>query len=97
MGCPLGLEKRRGTRPEAFLGEPSPYLPNRYAALSSEVQCGQRVALMGMLKRQYEHSLVEGAAGAGFGWRCILLICRTSKKIANATIRKSITVLRNSP
>ena len=34
-----------------------------YAAFSSDVQCGHRVALIGMLDRQYRHSLVVGTAG----------------------------------
>jgi len=37
---------------------------------SSEVQYGQRVALIGMLDRQYGHSLVVGAGGgaSSFPW-----------------------------
>ena len=36
---------------------------SRYAAVSSEVQWAQRVALIGTVDRQYGHSLVVGAAG----------------------------------
>ena len=43
---------------------------------SCDVQFGQRVALSGMLDRQYLHSLVVGAAGAGSFF--MRLICRTS-------------------
>jgi hypothetical protein len=60
---------------------------------NSEVQCGQRVALMGMADRQWGQSLVAGA-GAGFRKRFICLMIR---KIANAMIKKLRMVLRKIP
>ncbi len=38
------------------------------AYLISEVQCGQRVALIGMVVKQCGHSLVVGTAGVGSGF-----------------------------
>jgi len=35
--------------------------------LISDVQCGQRVALIGMIVKQCGHSFVVGSAGAGAG------------------------------
>ena len=74
-----------------------PVCPTLYAAFTSEVQWEQRVALMGIGDRQYRHSLVVGAAGPNSGFRAIRLTCRTMRKIANATMMKSITVLANIP
>jgi PPM family protein phosphatase len=63
--------------------------------LSSDVQCPQRVALIGMLIWQYGQSFVVGAAATtGFFSRFIALM---TTKMAKATIRKSITVLMNTP
>jgi hypothetical protein len=59
------------------------------------VQLGQRVALIGIAEKQYGHSLVAGAAaGTGFFHR---FTWRITRKITNATIKKSITVFRNNP
>jgi hypothetical protein len=65
------------------------------AVFKSEVQCGHRVALIGMLDRQNAHSRVEGAGSSCL--RFILLICLITRKITKATSRKSITVPRNTP
>src|SRR5277367_1748840 len=60
-----------------------------------DVQFGQRVAGIGIIVWQNGHSFVVGDAGAG--WRFIRFACFTTIKIINATIRKSTTVLMNSP
>jgi len=48
-----------------------------------------------MAEAQNGQSFVVGAAAAGA--RFILFTCRTSKKIAEATIRKSIMVFMKIP
>ena len=81
--------RKRRTRIRAF-----------YASLtlpSSEVQCAQRVALMGMLLRQWGHSLVVGSAGGASSSRFSLLMPLMSRNTAKATIRKLITALMNTP
>jgi hypothetical protein len=65
-------------------------LPVLQAALSSEVQFGQRVALIGMLVKQYGQFLVAGTAGAASCLRIVRLKSRINKNITNATIRKLI-------
>ena len=62
--------------------------PLRVDQPSSEVQFGQRLALIGMFVKQRGHSLVIGVAGAGAGLRCRLLIPLIIRKMARATIRK---------
>ncbi len=64
------------------------------AALSSDVHCGQRVAPIGIGILQYGQSFIAGA-GAGLGWS--RLATRTTRKIANATIRNATTLLKNNP
>jgi hypothetical protein len=61
------------------------------------VQWGQRVALIEIVDRQYGHSFVVGSAGSSSSFRSSRLIWRTIKKIAKATMTKSITVLMNNP
>src|SRR5574341_1989975 len=68
-----------------------------HASFNSDVQCGHRSALMAILEQQYGQSLVVGTAGAGAGCRFNRFTWRMSRKMAKATMRKSITVLRNSP
>src|ERR1035437_4494434 len=71
---------------------------NRLLQASCEVQCGQRVAGIGIGWQQNLQSFVVGAAGAaGAGRHCRLLAVFTTRKITNATMRKLITVLRNCP
>jgi hypothetical protein len=65
-----------------------------YAALSCEVQCGQRVAARGTLILQKPQSFVL-AGGGGFGINRLTDLM--SRKTANATIRNSITVLMKVP
>ncbi len=61
--------------------------PHSY--LRSDVQCAQRVALIGIADKQCGQSLVVGAAaGAGL---CSLLACLTIRKIAKAMMRKLVT------
>jgi len=62
---------------------------------SSEVQCAQRVAFIGIADRQCGQSLVVGAgADAGF---FSAFIWRMSKKSANAMIKKLRIVLKKIP
>ena len=65
-------------------------------AHNCDVQCGQRVALMGPFDKQYGQSLSVGALGTS-GFAVIWLTARINKKRANATITKLITVLMNAP
>ncbi len=58
-------------------------------AFNSDVQFGQRVALMEMVLMQCGHSLVVGSAGAGAFF--MLLADLTMRKITKAMIRKSTT------
>jgi hypothetical protein len=65
------------------------------AVLRSDAQCPHFVALSGTLIKQCGQSLtVAAAAGAGLFKRFMSLITR---KIANATITKSMIVLMNAP
>ena len=68
----------------------------RVAAGISEVQCGHRVALIGIVIEQNGHSFETGAAEPGFG-RFRLLIARTRRKMENATIRKLMTSVTKAP
>src|SRR5690242_20636182 len=66
-----------------------------YFYFISDVQFGQRVALIGMTLKQYGQSFVVGSAGGGAFFR--LLKPLMIRKITKATITKSITVCRNTP
>jgi hypothetical protein len=70
--------------------------PNQ-AACSSEVQNGQREALIGMVEKQCEHSLVVGSSTGAASSRLSLLSPLINIKMANATIKKFMTVLMNRP
>ena len=59
------------------------------------MQDGQRDAFNGIVEKQNGHSFVFGTTAEGLALK--RLICRTSKKTTKATIRKSITLLINSP
>ena len=62
---------------------------------NSDVQFGQRVALMGIAVKQNEHSFVEGSgAGGSFLTLFTFFITRKTEK---ATMRKLIMVLINTP
>ena len=61
------------------------------------MQCGQRVALIGIDERQYGHSLTTGAAAGFSSPRRILFTARTIRKTTKATIRKLITALKKRP
>jgi hypothetical protein len=70
-----------------------------YAVFNSEVQLGQREALMAILEKQNGQSLVVGAA-ATFGAsarRRMLLIARMRRKTAKATIKKVMMLLMKAP
>ena len=64
-------------------------------AYSSEVQCPQRVALMGIVIRHLSQALVVGSAGGGAFFR--RLICLMIMKIQKATIRKSTSTWMKLP
>jgi len=62
---------------------------------SSVVQCGQRVALIGIVIAQAGQSFeTAGASGAE---RFILFIALTTRKMQNATTRKLITSVMKFP
>jgi hypothetical protein len=62
------------------------------------VQLGHLTALIDMVEKQYGHSFVEGAAGAGAGASLFnLFIFFIKIKIEKATIRKLTTVFKNAP
>jgi hypothetical protein len=91
---------RRSANVGVFLRPPTyPVLPTdrtlRAYYFRSEVQFGQRVALIGIAEQQKPHSLV--LAGAASGAFLIRFTCFTIKNITKATIRKSRTVLRKIP
>jgi hypothetical protein len=65
-------------------------------AWMSEVQFGHRFALIGIFEMQRGHSRVAASAEASFG-AVSLFIARTTRKTANAMIRKSMIVLRKTP
>lgn len=61
----------------------------------SVVQCGQRVALIGI---DIVHAGQSFATGSEFGFdRFVLLIARTSRKIQKATMRKLMTSVTKLP
>ena len=64
---------------------------------SSEVQFGQRLALIAMVEKQKGHSLVVGSAGGASSWRLRLFMPLISMNTAKATIVKLITALKNTP
>jgi len=68
-----------------------------YGDSSSEVQCGQRVALIGMLNRQYGQSLAVGSAGGASSFLLSMLICRMRRNTAKATMMKLMSVFTNTP
>jgi len=62
---------------------------------SSVVQCGQRLAFIGIVIAQAGQSFeTAGASGAG---RFILFIALTTRKMQHATIRKLITSVMKFP
>src|ERR1017187_6121750 len=70
----------------------------RLRYLTCDVQCGHRVALIGISEIQYSHNLVDGAGvGAAASLRCSEFMALTATNMHNATMRKSITVLINEP
>src|SRR5262249_11075110 len=89
---PLPIDLRQTSHPPSrVLG-----VSERVHARSSDVQCGHRVAFRGTAEMQYGHSFVVGEA-AGSGFLVKRLTWRIKRKMAKATMRKSMTVLRNSP
>src|SRR5205823_6339287 len=64
---------------------------------SWDVQCPQRVALFGIVARQYGHSFWVGSPGRGGAGDSSRLIWRISRKSTKATITKSRTLLKNTP
>jgi hypothetical protein len=68
-------------------------LTERAKPENSVVQCGQRVALIGIVIAQAGHSFETGV----FESRFSLLIARTSRKTAPATIRKLMSSVTKLP
>jgi hypothetical protein len=68
-----------------------------HALDSSDVQFGQRTALIGIAVKQKGQSLVVGAAGGTSFFRCIWLMIFTNKNTAKAIMRKVIMLLINKP
>ena len=66
-------------------------------AASSDVQLGQRVALMGMAVKQNGQSFVVGSAGGASSVRFREFIPLITMNMAKATIRNEMIVLRNTP
>jgi hypothetical protein len=62
----------------------------------SDVQAGQRVALIEISVRQYGHVFVVTSASFS-SFFSSLFIWWMKRKITSATIRKSMIVLRNKP
>jgi hypothetical protein len=60
----------------------------------SDVQCGQRVALIGIVIEQNGHSFETGSGPGDF---LKLLIARTKRKMQNATMRKLTTSVTKAP
>ena len=65
--------------------------------LSSDVQFGQRNALIEIVEKQNGHSFVVGAAGVAGLAGASLFAARIIMKMTKATIKKLITLLRNKP
>ena len=64
---------------------------------SSEVQLGQRLALIGISVRQNGHSLVVGSSGGASSSRLRLFMPLISINTAKATIRKLTILLKKTP
>jgi NAD(P)H-nitrite reductase large subunit len=61
------------------------------------VQCPQRFAKIGIVDRQWGHSLVVGSSGGASSSRCSLLMARIKRNTANATMTKLIMVFMKTP
>ena len=89
-------EEKRNNYPAG--NKPAGYIYLFYKSRSyfnSDVQCGQRVALMEMMLKQCGHSFMTGSAtGSGF---FILFAAFTIRKITMAIRRKSMMVCTNAP
>jgi hypothetical protein len=59
------------------------------------VHCGQRVAWVGMLEKQYAHALTSG--GSSSGWRFMRFIALMMRKTTKAIMRNSIATWMNCP
>ena len=69
----------------------------RYARQTSDVQCAQRVASIGISDRQRGHFFVVGSAGGASSFFFAAFMALTTMKMARATMMKSSTVLMNVP
>lgn len=94
FATPSGQEqdRRRDTNPIAQDRAGKEAVSTGHSGL---VQCGQRRARIEIFMAQWGHSFSVGAAGAG--WRRALLMPLTTKKSAQATRRKLISVLMKMP
>ena len=64
---------------------------------SSDVQFGQRVAMTGIVEKQYVHSLVVGTAGGTASARFSLFMVRMRRNTENATTMKLMMWLTKRP
>ena len=70
-------------------------MPRRYAAATSDVQCGQRVAAFGIAIVQRGHGFMLSGAGTGFAY--ILLTILTIMNTQNAMMMNVTIELMNNP
>src|SRR5690606_16177622 len=90
-----------GTRPRlACRGRrPAHYSPPAATGLSTDVQCAQRRAAMGISLRHSGHLLVVGSAGGSVRARAIKAFTGSTTKeyTAAAMSRNEMSALRNEP
>lgn len=97
--CPLSSGRERVSRFATDGVSNDMFYKDRmlYVDPTSEVQCGQRVALIGMFNRQYGYSLVVGSAGRSCSFSLSLLIWRMRRNTTKATMTKLMIVFTNTP
>ena len=94
---PVFRNAKHSAEQTLVLAETSLYHSCPYAAVSCEVQWGQRLAWMGMVVKQKGHSLVLGsAAGASFS-RFMWLMPLITRNTAKAMMIKLMMVLMKRP
>ena len=83
------------------LHDQMPKLMNQFTSAldiyNSEVQNAHRVALIGIVEKQWGHSLVVGSSAGASASRLRLLRPRMIRKTAKATMTKLMIVLINIP
>ena len=71
--------------------------PILYGTFNSEVQYAHRVALTGIVDRQWGHPFVVGSAAGASLSRLSLFILRMRRNRAKAIIRNEMMVLTKTP